>query len=150
MLRHGERKTVSLGPNAVTFILSGGDTKGRYSVAEFAAAPPPAPPAPMHIHKKEDEAMYVLEGNFQLSIDKDTIPAPVGSFVLVRKGTLHTIANVGPGLGRLLIFLTPPGFEGYWEEMANLSKSSGGKPDPAVLRTIREKYNMYAQEERKF
>ncbi len=149
-VRHGERKTVALGPNAVTLILSGNDTEGRYSVTEFSAAPPPAPSAPLHIHRKEDEAMYVLEGNFQLSIDKKTIPAPSGSFMLVRRGTLHTIVNLGPGFGRLLIVLTPPGFEGYWEEMANLSKASGGRLDPAQVSVIREKYNMDAQEERRF
>ncbi len=148
-LPHGERRSVSLGPNFVTFILSGEDTDGRYSVTEFAAAPPPAPAAPMHIHKKEDEAMYVLEGNFRLLLDEETVPAPRGSFILVRRGTLHTIANLGPGVGRLLIVLTPPGFEGYWEEMANLSKASGGKLDPAKVSAIREKYNMDALEERR-
>ncbi len=134
----------------MTFILSGEDTEGRYSVTEFASAPPPAPPAPLHIHRKEDEAMYVLEGNFQLSIEKKSIPAPPGSFVLVRKGTLHTIANLGPGFGRLLIVLTPPGFEGYWEEMAKLARASAGKLDPAQVSALREKYNMNAVEERKF
>jgi mannose-6-phosphate isomerase-like protein (cupin superfamily) len=59
--------------------------------------------------------MYVLEGEFQLSIGDKEVPAPEGSFVLVRKGTLHTIANIGQTQGRLLIFLTPPGFERYWE-----------------------------------
>jgi len=147
--RRGESRTVSLGPNTVSFILSGEETNGRYSVTEFGAAPPPAPAAPMHIHKKEDEAMYVLEGNFRLSLDKRTIPAPTGSFVLVRRGTLHTIANLGPGVGRLLIFLTPPGFEGYWEEMANLHRASGGKIDPAQQLALREKYSMDAREDRK-
>ncbi len=147
--RHGERRSVSLGPNVVTFILSGEDTGGKYSLTEFAAAPPPALAAPLHIHKKEDESMYVLEGNFQLLLDKETVPAPAGSFMLVRRGTLHTIANLGPAVGRLLIVLTPPGFEGYWEEIANLSKGSGGKLDPAKVSAIREKYNMDAREERR-
>ncbi len=149
-LRHGKRKTVSLGPNTVTFIVSGEETDGRYSVTEFAAAPPPAPSAPMHIHKKEDEAMYVLEGDFQLFVEKEAMPAPSGSFMLVRRGTLHTISNLGPGVGRLLIILTPPGFEGYWEEMADLLGASGGKLDSAPLLALREKFNMDALEERKF
>ncbi len=133
----------------MTFIVSGEDTDGRYSVTEFAAAPPPAPAAPMHIHNKEEEAMYVLEGNFRFFVDEETVPAPAGSFILVRKGTLHTVANLGPGVGRLLIVLTPPGFERYWEEMANLSKASGTRLDPAKVSAIRERYNMDARGERR-
>ena len=60
-----------------------------------------------------------------------------------------SIANLGPGVGRLLIFLTPPGFEGYWEEMANLHRASGGKIDPAQQLALREKYSMDAREDRK-
>ena len=69
---------MSLGPNIVSFILSGEETDGRFSVTEFAAAPPPTPAAPMHIHKKEDEAMYVLEGNFRFFVDRRPSPPPQG------------------------------------------------------------------------
>jgi mannose-6-phosphate isomerase-like protein (cupin superfamily) len=110
----GEGKIVKLGPNIITFLLSAEASGEKYSVTEFAAAPPPAPGAPLHIHRDADEAMYVLEGTFQVSIEDKEIPAPEGSFVLVRKGTLHTINNVGEKVGRLLIYLTPPGFEHYW------------------------------------
>jgi mannose-6-phosphate isomerase-like protein (cupin superfamily) len=139
---HGGGKTVRLGPNIVTFLLSAEATEWRYSVTEFAAAPPPAPGAPLHIHNDADEAMYVLEGSFQVSIDDKEIPAPEGSFVLVRKGTLHTITNIGKKVGRLLIFLTPPGFERYWEEMSHLLEVTNGKPDQDQVLVLQEKYHM--------
>jgi len=139
---HGESRTVSLGPNKITFLLSAEATAGKYSVTEFAAAPPPAPGAPLHIHRDADEAMYVLEGTFQVSIEDKESTAPKGSFVLVRKGTLHTITNIGQEVGRLLIFLTPPGFERYWEEMSRLLEVTGGKPDPNQVLALQEKYHM--------
>jgi mannose-6-phosphate isomerase-like protein (cupin superfamily) len=139
---HGEGKTVRLGQNMITFLLSAEATEGKYSVTEFAAAPPPAPGAPLHIHKDANEAMYVLEGSFQVSIEDKEIPAAEGSFVLVRKGTLHTITNMGQRVGRLLIFLTPPGFERYWEEMSRLLEVTNGKPDQNQVLVLQEKYHM--------
>jgi quercetin dioxygenase-like cupin family protein len=140
--RHGEGKVVRIGPNVITFLLSADATEGKYSGTEFSAAPPPAPNAPLHIHKDANEAMYVLEGEFQLSIGDEETSAPEGSFVLVRRGTLHTIANIGPTRGRLLIFLTPPGFEQYWDEMSHLLEATDGKPDPDQVLMLQEKYHM--------
>lgn len=143
MLRSpGDSQTVSLGPNRVTFILSGNQTGGKFSVTVFEAAPPPAPSAPMHIHLKEDESMYVLAGEFQFQLKDGVLPAPAGSFVHVPKGTPHTIANVGTSQGKLLVVLTPPGFERYWEEMSRLLERTGSKPDPSTVRALQKKYNM--------
>ena len=142
--KHGEGKTVALGPNTVTFLVSGEATGEKFSLTEFAAAPPPAPAAPMHVHKDADEAMYILQGSFDAFVDDKIIPMPEGSFVLVRRGTLHTIANIGQNVGRVLVYLTPPGFEGYWEEMSRLLETSGGKPESAQVIALQEKYHMDA------
>ncbi len=138
----GESKTVSLGPNKVTFILSGGESGGKFSITEFEAAPPPAPGAPKHTHLKEDEMMYVLEGDFQLELRDRKLPAPAGSFVHVPKGMEHTIVNAGESPARLLIILSPPGFERYWLEMSTLLESTNGKPSPSLVLAMQKKYNM--------
>lgn len=96
----------------------------------------------MHTHLKEDESMYVLEGEFQFQLEDRSLPAPAGSFVHVPKGTRHTIANVGASRGKLLIVLSPPGFERYWEEMSRLMEATGGKPDPSTVQAWQRKYNM--------
>ena len=57
---------------------------------------PPSPPrwiAPLHRHRKDDEAWYVLE-------------AKAGSAVFVQRGTPHTYWNPGPGLVRYLLVMT--------------------------------------------
>ncbi len=138
----GQNTTVQLGPNKITFLLSGEETGGEYSVTEFQAAPPPAPSALPHIHKDADEAMYVLEGDFTVHIRDQLQHLPKGGFVLVRKGTLHTIANTGTTEGKLLIVLTPSGFEKYWEEMSKLLIATNGKPDPSAVLVLQEKYHM--------
>ena len=139
-----EVKTVSLGPNRVAFLLRGEQTKGHYSLTEFTIAPPPAPGPPMHIHKAEDELTYVLEGEIEFVLEERSERASVGSFFLVPKGTPHTLSNAGPGAARILVVLTPPGFEGYWEEASKLLEASRGDPDPARMRGLQEKYHMDA------
>ena len=96
-----EGMMVALGPNRVTFLVRDEDTGGRYSLTEFTLAPPPAPGPPMHVHKAEDEAGYVLEGELDVTISERTTRATVGTYFSVPRDTLHTVA-------------TPPGFEGYW------------------------------------
>lgn len=139
-----EAKTVSLGPNRVAFLLRGEQTKGHYSLTEFTLAPPPAPGPPMHVHKAEDELTYVLEGEVEFVLEDRSERASVGSFFLVPKGTPHTLSNQGPGAARILVILTPPGFERYWEEASQLLEASGGDPNPAQMRALQEKHNMDA------
>jgi quercetin dioxygenase-like cupin family protein len=138
----GDAQTVALGPNRVTFLLSREQTGQKYSLTEFAAAPPPTPSAPVHIHHDADEVVYVLEGEFQFTVEGQTIPATAGSFVLVPKGTPHTVANTGTEGGKILVVLSPPGFEGYWREMSALLAASSGPPDPAQVLALQQRYHM--------
>ena len=117
MRQRNEAKTFSMGGNIVTF-----------------------PPA--HIHGAESEATYVLEGELLLTLGERSIKASAGSVLSVPKGTRHGLSNLGPGTARILVILTPPGLEGFWEEMADLLKVSGGKPDPANVLSLQQKYHM--------
>jgi quercetin dioxygenase-like cupin family protein len=132
----------SLGPNYVHFLLSSEQTGGKFSLTEFTAAPPPAPSAPPHIHYDADETLYILEGEFQFTRDGQKIPAPPGSFIFIPRGTLHGVENIGATPGRMLVILTPPGFEHFWKERADLMAAHGGNIDAATLLALQEKYHM--------
>lgn len=134
--------TVALGPNRVTFLLAGEQTGGIFSLTEFAAAPPPAPAAPLHRHWDADETLYILEGTFQFVVDGQARPAPAESFIFIPRGTLHTVENIGTGMGRMLVFLTPPGFEQFWAERAQQLATYGPQVDPALVVALQEKYHM--------
>ncbi|MCE7982774.1 MAG: cupin domain-containing protein [Caldilinea sp. CFX5] len=134
--------TVTLGPNRVTFLLSGAETGGRFSLTEFAAAPPPALAAPIHRHLDADETLYILEGLFQFIVNDQIIPAPVGAHIFIPRRTPHTIENIGTTVGRMLVFLTPPGFEQFWVERAQQFATYGAQVDPALLLALQQKYQM--------
>ncbi|HEX9038779.1 MAG TPA: cupin domain-containing protein [Ktedonobacterales bacterium] len=131
-----------LGPNRAAFTLSGDETGGRYSLTEFTMAPPPAPGPPPHIHEDADEAIYVLEGMLEMTVGDQRLTGSAGAVMLVPKGTLHALANAGSGPTRFLIILSPPGYEGFWREMAELRARLGGPPDADTALALQRKYHL--------
>ena len=87
------------------------DTGGAYSLLEVVIA---GDGPPQHIHKAEEEAFYVLEGEVNIKIGEQTIRGTVGSFVLIPRGTVHTFWNAGPTHAKLLAIFSPPGFEQFF------------------------------------
>jgi mannose-6-phosphate isomerase-like protein (cupin superfamily) len=68
----------------------------------------PGPPrliAPRHVHRRDDEAWYVLEGTLCVQVGNDEVEARAGSAVFVRRGTPHTYWNPGPGPVRYLLVM---------------------------------------------
>jgi len=87
-----------------------GSVGSDFVIAEWKDAGGPAGPprwiAPLHLHRKDDEAWYVLEGTLCVRVGKDVVEARAGSAVFVPRGTVHTYWNPGPGLVRYLIVMT--------------------------------------------
>ena len=74
---------------------------------------PPGPPrliAPLHLHRHDDEAWYVLEGTLIVQSgpdrDRDQVEVRAGSGIFVPRGTPHTYWNPGPGPVRYLLVMT--------------------------------------------
>jgi quercetin dioxygenase-like cupin family protein len=129
-------------PNRITYLLTGAQTGGKFSLTEFAQAPAPAPPPPLHIHRDADETLYILDGEFEFTLHDRQIPGPPGAFIFIPKGTWHTLRNIGSGVGTYLVHLTPPGFEQFWAERARQLEANGGEVDPALVLALQEKYHV--------
>ena len=89
-------------------------TRGAFGLIEQVLPPGFAPPA--HTHRAEDEAFYVLEGEFVFTCDGRSFPAPVGSFVYFPRDLPHTFRVTGEGQARLLQFTFPGGLEHFFVE----------------------------------
>ena len=63
--------------------------------------------APLHVHRADDEAWYVLQGKLGFRLGDDEIEASAGSAVLARRGTPHTYWNAGSIEARYLLVMTP-------------------------------------------
>ena len=87
-----------------------GQVGSDFVIAEWKdAGGPPGPPrwiAPLHLHRNDDEAWYVLEGTLCVRKSNDVVEAKAGSAVFVPRGTPHTYWNPGPGPVRYLLVMT--------------------------------------------
>lgn len=122
-----------------TFLADGSTTDGRYALKEFIVRPGAEPPP--HTHTHEDEAFYVLEGQFRFSVGDQEIDAGPGSFVFLPRGLTHGFAVQTP-TGRGLSMYTPAGLEDAFRELsepapeATLPPLPSGPPDPEHIRHL--------------
>jgi mannose-6-phosphate isomerase-like protein (cupin superfamily) len=89
-----------------------GSASNSFVVAEWKAegcTDPDQPRwiAPLHLHRNDDEAWYVLEGVLCVQRGDEIVEARAGSGVLVPRGTPHTYWNPSPTLTRYLLIMTP-------------------------------------------
>jgi mannose-6-phosphate isomerase-like protein (cupin superfamily) len=107
-------------------------TGGAYALFEATANPGSGPPP--HVHHREDEAFYVLEGEYQFLVGGETLSAEEGSLLYAPKGTLHAHKNVGEGVGRLLMIQTPGGlYELFFEKAGRWPKDDDDGAGPSRL-----------------
>src|ERR1700676_98266 len=98
-----------LGIDLVTCKVVGADTGGQYAVFETVTRPGAG--TPPHVHRREEETFYVLEGEFEFNVAGETIRAGKGAMLVGRKGVPHWFRNVGSTPAKVLIVVHPAGIE---------------------------------------
>ena len=87
-----------------------GSAQNDFVIAEWQdPGGPPGPPrliAPPHVHFRDDEAWYVLEGTLRVRVGGDDVEARAGSAVFVPRGTPHTYWNPDSTPTRYLLVMT--------------------------------------------
>ena len=74
----------------------------------------PGEEPPLHIHRNEDEWLYVLQGSVSFHVGGETHTGDAGAFVSFPRGIPHTFSIETPS-ARLLVMNTPGGFERMFE-----------------------------------
>jgi quercetin dioxygenase-like cupin family protein len=98
-------------------------TGGQMSIIEITE--PPGMVGPLHVHHREDEGFWILDGDATFEVGGETIEAHAGDYVYGPRGIPHRYST-GPNRCRLLFIFTPGGFE-------NLIRAMG---KPAASRTL--------------
>ena len=101
--------------NMMTFLVNSEQTDAAFSMTDYLSKPGNEPPA--HVHDREDEFVYVLEGRIDAYIGNEVFSAGQNEGVYLPKFIPHTFTILTPHL-RLLILMSPGGFEGYFREMS--------------------------------
>ncbi len=84
------------------------DTGGQMTIVEITE--PPNKDAPLHVHHKEDEGFWILDGSATFEVGDQTIEARAGDYLLGPRDIPHRY-KTGPDGCRMLFILTPGGFE---------------------------------------
>lgn len=84
---------------------------------------------PLHVHKREDELFYVLEGEHVFQVGEREHRAGPGDLVFAPRGVPHSQRRVVPRSGRVLVMTSPPGLEGFFRALAEAESEGRLGPD---------------------
>jgi mannose-6-phosphate isomerase-like protein (cupin superfamily) len=99
---------------------TGEHTGGLYTMAEILTTPDGL--VPLHVHHREDEAFFVLDGEVTFSIGDDIFEAGPGSFAFGPRDVPHSYTVRTPSARMLMVF-SPSGFEGFIRETSEPTDS---------------------------
>jgi mannose-6-phosphate isomerase-like protein (cupin superfamily) len=116
-----------------------GSREGNFVIAEWRDPGGPPEPrrliAPPHVHHKDDEAWYVLEGVLRVQVGESEVELRAGSGVLVPRGTPHTFWNPSAAPTRYLLTMTGNIFQMIQEIHALKERT------PAILQELFRKHD---------
>lgn len=113
--RPTEGRTLGIVGDVYRFLATGDDTDGKYAL--FEAFVPPGGGPPPHIHRREMEAFFVLEGEITFTVNDERSVARPGTYVSIPIGTPHAFSNESGKPSKMLILIAPAGLERMFFEV---------------------------------
>jgi mannose-6-phosphate isomerase-like protein (cupin superfamily) len=102
--------------------ISSESTDDAYTVLELKMFPGIG--APLHVHQREDEMFYILEGECEFICEGEKHVVGEGALVVLPKGKPHSFRNPrDSGLTRVMITAVPGGLDRYFAAIDELIKS---------------------------
>jgi quercetin dioxygenase-like cupin family protein len=133
----GEAKEVALSGYPMTFLVTAENTK---HTSMFDWTMPPRFSTGLHVHRAQEETFYVLDGECEWQVGDRRIRAKPGAFLFIPPGVPHNIANATDKPARVLMTVSPPGHENYFEELAK-AVTRDGPPDAKAIAELRGRYD---------
>jgi len=129
-----------LGSIGVRFMIDGLEAGERFSLVEHPMSPR-ALAAPLHLHTREDEYSFVLEGRMGALLGDEVVEAGPGDLVFKPRNQWHTFWNAGDTPCEIIEIISPAGFENFFRELAEVYADGGdGGPDLARFGELCARY----------
>lgn len=124
----------------ITVLATTAETGGTLGAVEVASPAGAAPP--LHVHHREDEAFYVLDGDYTVIVGDERIAAAPGTWVWGPRDVPHGYQVHSPR-GRHLSLTLPGGFEAFFDEVAHLATpTTDPRQVAADLSTVAARYGV--------
>ena len=114
-------------------LITADDTGGRFSSQSAVLAPREL--VIPHSHEREDEFTFVYRGRIGGLVGEEETEVDEGGFLFKPRGIVHALWNPTDEPAVVVEFISPAGFEHFFEEMGALTH-----PDPQTMREIAERY----------
>ena len=111
--------------SAMTIHADSHDTHGGFALVEVSGVPGGEPP--LHVHTREDEYFYVLEGELLVQRGPDSLVLAEGQGAFLPRNVPHTF-KITSDHARALVYVTPGGFEEYFRTFA-AALADGAPPE---------------------
>jgi quercetin dioxygenase-like cupin family protein len=111
----GEGRTIAVVGDVYRFLATGDDTNGKYAL--FEAIVPPGGGPPPHVHSREEEGFYILEGEITFTMGDRRLVGSAGMFANMPVGTPHSFKNESSKTARMLVSVAPAGLEQMFFEV---------------------------------
>lgn len=115
-------------------LIRAADTEGRFSTQ--SAVLKPGKLVVPHTHQNEDEFSFVFRGRIGGRVGNQDVVVDEGGFLFKPKGIVHALWNATDIDAIVIEFISPAGFEGFFEEMGALEAGTG----PEAVREIATRY----------
>jgi quercetin dioxygenase-like cupin family protein len=106
----GAGPTFTMLGTTMRLIATAAGTGGRYTVIEQVTPPGWGPPR--HIHTREDEIFFVLDGSYELHVGDERRTVVAGASAILPRNIPHGFRNVASTPSRLVFVITPGGLRG--------------------------------------
>jgi quercetin dioxygenase-like cupin family protein len=119
--------------------LAGSDTGSAVAVLHFTVPKLSGPP--LHRHSREDEWLYVLDGELSFEVDGQRFTGGAGSSAFVPRGVAHTYQNFRDETAHILAMETPAGLERFFQDVTEQNKGLS-QPDLARMAQLAQSYGV--------
>ena len=110
-------------------------TNGAFGLIEHWMMPPGFA-SPYHVHRLEDEAFYVLDGEIAFVCGGKWMTAGPGTYVFGPRNIPHGFKVVGDAAAHMLLLCAPGGFEKFVLDLGEPEPAPGVPPAPPDMATL--------------
>jgi quercetin dioxygenase-like cupin family protein len=128
LIHSGEGRRFAIRGGIYTIKATAEDTGGTYALVEMLIPPQGGPPP--HMHSREIESFYILEGSLSFWLSDRKLSGSAGSLIIAPPGLTHTFKNEEDAPARVLLLITPAGLEKFFQEVGIPIKEGSPVSEP--------------------